>query len=216
MKPSISATLVALTLGTAATAFVTPSDARLVQLQITTREVVAGGMAFGETGQYEKLTGTAYFEADPDDPRNARVFDINRTVRNKRGMVEFSADAVILKPVDMSKANGALYFEVNNRGNKISLNMLLDTAPGTNGNNPIAVADFGNGFLLRKGYVIAWVGWGADIAPGGEPHDGRLSDCHEARGADHRADPHRILGSELRRGDAVLAAAVGKPELQAV
>ena len=167
MKPSISATLVALTLGTAATAFVTPSDARLVQLQITTREVVAGGMAFGETGQYEKLTGTAYFEADPDDPRNARVFDINRTVRNKRGMVEFSADAVILKPVDMSKANGALYFEVNNRGNKISLNMLLDTAPGTNGNNPIAVADFGNGFLLRKGYVIAWVGWGADIAPGG-------------------------------------------------
>jgi hypothetical protein len=81
-------------------------------------------------------------------------------------MVEFSADAVILKPVDMQKANGALFFEVNNRGNKISFQMMHDTPPGIPNNNPVTAAHFGNGFLMRSGYVIAWVGWGADIAPG--------------------------------------------------
>ena len=45
-----------------------PSDAKLVRLDITAREVVANGMAFGDTGAYEKLTGTAYFEVDPRDP----------------------------------------------------------------------------------------------------------------------------------------------------
>lgn len=150
-----------------ATAFVAPpSDAKLVRLDITTREVVANGTAFGDTGAYEKLTGTAHFEVDPHDPLNAQVFDIDKAPKNSRSRVEFSADAVILKPVDMKKANGALFFEVNNRGNKISFTMLNDTPPGTNNNNPQAPGDFGNGFLLRQGYVVAWVGWGADIAPG--------------------------------------------------
>jgi hypothetical protein len=142
-----------------------PADARLTRLDITTREVVEGGAAFGASGPYEKLIGTAHFEADPRDPRNAQVFDIDKASRNARGMVEFSADAVILKPVDMRKGNDALYFEVNNRGNKISLTMMHDTPPGTNNN---ALGGFGNGFLMRQGYVIAWVGWGADIAPGAD------------------------------------------------
>lgn len=150
-----------------ASAFVAvPSDAKLVRLDITSREVIADGMAFGVVGAYEKLTGTAYFEVDPRDPLNAQVFDIDKAPRNGHKRVEFSADAVILKPVDMSKGNGQLFFEVNNRGNKIALPMLNDTPPGTNNNNPRAPGDFGNGFLMRQGYVVAWVGWGADIAPG--------------------------------------------------
>lgn len=142
------------------------AEARLIRLQINTVEVLVGGAPFGNAGPYERLTGTAYFEADPFEPHNAQVFDIDKAPRNARGMVEFSADAVILKPVDMRKANGALFFEVNNRGNKISFTMMQDTPPGTPGNLPVTAADFGNGFLMRGGYVIAWVGWGADIAPG--------------------------------------------------
>ncbi len=38
-------------------------------------------------------------------------------------------------------------------------------------NAPTTPRDFGNGFLMRRGYVLAWVGWGADIAPG----DNRLT-----------------------------------------
>ena len=142
------------------------ADARLVRLDITSREPAAGGVVFGATGAYEKVKGTAYFEVDPLDPRNAQVFDINKAPRNAAGKVAFSAEMVILKPLDMARGNEQLLFEVNNRGNKIGLPMFNDTPPGSNNNDPTSVNDFGNGFLMRQGYVVAWVGWGADIAPG--------------------------------------------------
>ena len=142
------------------------SEARLTRIVITSQQVIAGGAAFGAAGPYEKLTGTAYFEADPGNPHNAVVFDLDKAARNAAGKVEFSADLVLLRPVDMSKASGTLFLEVNNRGNKIFQIMLNDTPPTANNNNPITAADFGNGFLERHGYVVAWVGWGADIAPG--------------------------------------------------
>jgi len=94
------------------------------------------------------------------------VFDLDKAPRNAAGKVEFSADLVLLRPVDMAKASGTSFFEVNNRGNKIVQTMLNDTPPTANNNNPITAADFGNGFLQRRGYVVAWVGWGADIAAG--------------------------------------------------
>ena len=166
MTRRLGTTLAIGALATVAT--IPPSEARLTRLVINTTEVVADGASFGSTGPYERLTGTAYFEVDPDDPRNAQVFDLDKADRNARGKVEFSADAVILKPADMRKANGRLYFEVNNRGNKISFQMMQDTPPGTPNNRPVTAADFGNGFLMRQGYVVAWVGWGGDIAPGGD------------------------------------------------
>ena len=154
-------------LSLASTIAMVPAEARLVRLDIDSREVIADGMAFGQTGPYEKLTGTAYFEVDPRDPLNAQVFDIDKAQKDvHRNVVEFSADTVILKPVDISKGNGQLFFEVNNRGNKIALPMFNDTGPTANNNNPSTPADFGNGFLMRQGYVVAWVGWGADVAPG--------------------------------------------------
>jgi hypothetical protein len=33
-------------------------------------------------------------------------------------MVEYSADFYILKPVDVTKGNGALFYELANRGNR--------------------------------------------------------------------------------------------------
>jgi hypothetical protein len=147
------------------------ADARLARLEILEREVVANGQAFGAAGPYERLTGTAYFEVDPRDPRNAVVFDLDKAPRNGAGQVEFSADMVILKPVDLKKSSGTLFFEVNNRGRKISFMRMQDAASDANLNRPSAPRDFGNGFLLKRGYVLAWIGWGADIAPG----DNRLT-----------------------------------------
>ena len=147
------------------------ADARLVRLEVAQREVVAGGEAFGAAGPYERLTGTAYFEVDTRDRRNAAVFDLDKAPRNARGQVEFSADMVILKPVDLAKAGNTLFFEVNNRGRKISFGRMQDTASDANMNAPLLRRDFGNGFLMKRGYVLAWVGWGADIAPG----DNRLT-----------------------------------------
>src|SRR4051812_14151224 len=144
------------------------TEARVTRIVIVSQQVVAGGASFGDRGAYEKLTGTVFFEADPRNPNNAIVFDLDKAPRNAAGRVEFSADMVILRPVDRSKANGRLFFEVNNRGNKISHTMLNSTPPTANNNNPTTAADFGNGWLERQGYVIAWVGWGADSAPGGD------------------------------------------------
>jgi hypothetical protein len=147
------------------------AEARLVRLDILTREIVAAGQPFGPAGPYEKLTGTAHFEADPADPRNARVFDIRNAPLNGTGKVEFSADMMILKPVDPARGSRTLFYEVNNRGRKIAFGRLHDTSSKANMNDPAAPEDFGNGFLMKRGYVVAWVGWGADIAPG----DNRLT-----------------------------------------
>jgi len=143
-----------------------PAHARLVRLEIEKREIVADGQPFGEAGPYEKLTGKAHFEADPRHKRNLEVFDIDRAPLNAGGRVEFSADMMILKPVDMARSSRTLFFEVNNRGRKISFMRMHDTPSDANMNNPSVPRDFGNGFLLRRGYVLAWVGWGADIEPG--------------------------------------------------
>ncbi len=148
-----------------------PCEARVTRLQIDHREVVADGQAFGAAGPYERLTGTAFFEVDPKDPDNAVVFDLDKAPRNVSGKVEFSADMVILRPVDLARGTRTLFFEVNNRGRKISFGRMHDTASDANMNAPTAPRDFGNGFLMKRGYVLAWVGWGADIAPG----DNRLT-----------------------------------------
>jgi len=142
-------------------------EARVKRIEITHQEVVADGHSFGRVGPYEKLKGTAYFEVDPFEPHDAAVFDIENAPRNAEGKVEFSAEIYLFRPVRVDRGNHALFFEVNNRGNKISFQMMQDTAASANGNDPTVLEDFGNAFLLRQGYVIAWVGWGADIAPGG-------------------------------------------------
>ena len=120
--------------------------------------MIAAGVAFGAIGPYEKLRGGVSFEVDPADPRNAAVFDLDKAPRNSRGMVEFTADMFILKPVDMDKGNGGLFFEVNNRGSKLALQLMNDAPPQANLNNPSTAVDVGNAFLMREGYVVAWVG----------------------------------------------------------
>ena len=54
-------------------------------------------------------------------PVNTVVFDLDKAPRNTGGKVEFSADMVILKPVDLAKGSSTLFFEVNNRGRKMTL-----------------------------------------------------------------------------------------------
>src|SRR3989442_8735349 len=71
------------------------SSARLTRLVITQTVPLAGGVAWGSTGPYERLTGTAYFEGDPNHPRNAVIVDVDNAPRNSHGMVEFSTQFMI-------------------------------------------------------------------------------------------------------------------------
>ena len=129
-------------------------------LEIHSRAAVLGGKAFGRTGAYEKIAGTMRFSADPSHPLHQRITDIGFAQTNAKGLVEFSADFYLLKPVDSSKGNRRLLLDVVNRGRKVALGM-LNSAPRVP--DPTSAEEFGNGFLMRHGYSVAWVGWQADV-----------------------------------------------------
>ena len=114
-----------------------------------------GGLSFGTVGQYEKLRGTAYGELDPADPRNAVITDIKLASVNDRGMVEYSMDIFMLKPINLSCGNHRLLFDFNNRG-QMRLGRLND-APMTN--NPTTAKDAGTGFIMDLGYTVVSNGW---------------------------------------------------------
>lgn len=141
------------------------AGARVSRVEITHVESPTfEGQLFGAVGQYEKLIGRAIGEVDPKDPRNAVIVDIQFAPRNARGMVEYSTDLYILRPIDPSKGNHRLFFEINNRGNNLSFGQLNDATSG--GNDPTKAVDAGNGFLMRQGYTIIWSGWDPTVGPG--------------------------------------------------
>ena len=140
------------------------SEARVVRFVVEQKRPLADGMPFGNAGAYERLDGTAYFEVDPKDPLNAVIVNLDRAPRNARGFVEFSSSFVILKPVDVAKGNHKIFYAINNRGNQQAISYFNF---GRGGNNPLTVADVGDGFLMRLGYTIVDAGWEGDLVSGG-------------------------------------------------
>jgi hypothetical protein len=141
--------------------------AELKSLEFLKREMFAGGKSFGTVGPYEKFVGIARYELDPDHERNAGIVDLKLAPRNAAGKVEFEADFFILAPHDPRKNNGAILYDVNNRGGKLALRFFNHAKPT---NDPKTLADAGDGFLMRQGYVIVWSGWLGELLPG----EGRL------------------------------------------
>lgn len=128
--------------------------------EIHSRALVLAGQSFGQTGAYEKIAGTLRFAADPTHPLHQRITDIGLAPKNADGRVEFSGDFYVLRPVDPHKGNKRLLFDVVNRGRKVALGM-LNSAPRVP--DPTTPEEFGNGFLMRQGYTLAWVGWQSDV-----------------------------------------------------
>ena len=132
------------------------ADARVTRIEIVKREPFAAGQGFGSVGAYEKVVGRFHGELDPKNPLDAVIVDLDKAPRNAAGMVEYSADFYILKPVDLAKGNGALFYELSNRGNKGILARFND-APGSN--DPTTAQQAGNGFLMQQGFTLLWNGW---------------------------------------------------------
>lgn len=126
----------------------------VTSIEIKERGPYAEGMSFGETGAYEQLDGTVHFAVDPSNPTNGLITDLELAPKNPAGLVEFSADIRILKPVDQQKGSHKLFFDVVNRGNVLALGRINSSSEG--------MAP-GNGFLMRRGYTIAWCGWQHDV-----------------------------------------------------
>jgi hypothetical protein len=134
--------------------------AEVTRVEITTKQDVLNGKAFGAAGGYEKLVGKVYFAVDPNNPHNKIVADLDKAPRNAQGKVEFSADLFILRPKDASKGNGVALVDVVNRGRKGVLGV-FNRAKGSL--DPATDADFGDGLLMREGYTIVAVGWEFDV-----------------------------------------------------
>src|SRR3984893_6712255 len=132
------------------------AQARVTRIEITKQQPFAVRRAFGNVGAYEKVVGRFRGELDPKSPLNAVIVDLDKAPRNARGMVEYSADFYILKPVDLGKGNAALFYELSNRGNKGMLARFNDAAGS---NDPTTAQHAGNGFLMQQGFTLLWNGW---------------------------------------------------------
>ncbi len=155
------------------------AEARVVRFVVEQRRTFADGMTFGQTGPYERLDGTVHMEVDPADPLNAVIVNLDKAPRNARGRVEFSSPFFMLKPVEMGRGNGKIFYGVNNRGNKLESGLRWNYVQASN--NPLTAADAGDGFLMRLGYTIVDAGWQGDVAPG---NDRLFPDLPVARNTD--------------------------------
>lgn len=117
------------------------SQAKIVRVVVEKAEIYANGKVFGAAGQYQRLTGRAFGEVNPTDAHNSIIQDIALAPRNARGMVEYEMEFIILKPLDLSRSNHLLFYNVPNRGNAFP----ADTS------------------LLKRGYIYVWGGWQGDI-----------------------------------------------------
>ena len=133
-----------------------------VHLQFTEKKVFANNIDFEQTGAYERLIGSVIYEVNPSDPQIKGIADIEKALLNSNGLIEFSSDIDILKPVEVDRGNHRLLYDVNNRGSKTVLRNFND-APASS--DPSANEHAGNGFLMRQGYTIVWSGWQGDILP---------------------------------------------------
>jgi hypothetical protein len=129
--------------------------AEVVRWDIAKREPYAGGKSRGDAGAYEQWSGVVHFAVDPAHAANQQIVDLQLAPRNAAGQVEFSADFRMLVPADRSKANGAVFYEVNNRGNPTATRIIDGGA---------------DDFLCRQGFVVLWSGWLAEVQPG----DGKM------------------------------------------
>jgi len=106
--------------------------ANVVKLEITRVEPA------GPT--HERISGKAYGELDPADPKNAVITDIELAPRNARGKVEYVTTFTLVRPTEMMKASGVLIYTVVNRGG-------------------------GNALPHPDGHVTFVSGWQGDVVP---------------------------------------------------
>jgi hypothetical protein len=111
-------------------------------------------------GAYERITALAHGAVDPADPRNAGIIDLGLAPRNAAGLVEYSTEVALLRPVDPARSSGRLVHDVTNRGRKRVMGNLYDAVVDPAAANALEVAEAaGNGMGLRAGASYSWCGW---------------------------------------------------------
>lgn len=143
------------------------ASAEVKQIAVTSREPWLNGQVMGKAGAYEKLQGRVYYAIDPKNTANQGIADLNLAPRNADGLVEFSGDFVVLRPVDPAKARHSVLLEVLNRGLTQASHRFFTSAPDT----PFVVdklegVKLQDAMVFEQGFTVAWVGWQTDLPKG--------------------------------------------------
>src|SRR5438552_12148751 len=137
----------------------------VTRFDVSLRRPLANGIAFGNVGPYEELRGTLRFAIDPQHAANERITDVAMAPRNPAGRVEFASDVSLLLPVERARGNGRVVLDVVNRGNTVAVPNFNRATRPTFGptSDPHPPIDVGDGFLMRRGFVVASCGWQCDV-----------------------------------------------------
>jgi alpha/beta hydrolase family protein len=150
------------------------AKARVISVQMSAPTTAFGGYSWPGVGTYDKITGVAYAEVDPADPRNAIIVDIGlaqtqpgagQPGKTPGGKVAYLLNFYILKPHDLNAVDhslngyGKVMYEPPNRGGKTWTALGRVTGGG---NDPASITDptiLANSFLMPRGYTLVWSGW---------------------------------------------------------
>ncbi len=132
----------------------------VIDFSVQRNEPYLGGLKFGQTGAYRRIDGIARYAVDPDDPLNSDITDLHLADTNEVGHVCFDGDITLLLPETTDNGNGTLLLEAPNRGHPLALRSFnrapFDVIPSD-------AIEPGDGFLMRHGWSIAFVGWQWDV-----------------------------------------------------
>jgi len=137
----------------------------VARFEVTVRRPLAGGRSFGETGAYEELAGRLHFTVDPAHAANRAITDVALAPRDASGRVAFVSDVSILLPVDRARSSGKLILDVVNRGNRVTVPDFNHATRPILGptSDPHPPIDAGDGWLMRRGWVVVSCGWQCDL-----------------------------------------------------
>ena len=135
-------------------------SARVVRVEVLAKSDVLDGKPFGDAGPYEKISGKIHFAVKADDPHNRLIADLDKAPRNAAGEAEFASDFYILRPKDPARGSGTSLIEIPNRGGKGMLRVIQNAKSSL---DPVAEDQFGDGFLMRRGTSLVWLGWQWDV-----------------------------------------------------
>src|SRR5512139_2545230 len=140
-------------LAVALLAIASAATAEVVRIEVLRRD---------DYGTHERVIARVHYAVRPELPANRGIADIALAPKSAAGLVEFSGDLLWFQPKEASRARGAVFLEVVNRGRDQSLIIMSggrtrDFAPEN--------WDLGDRFLLQQGFTLAFLGWQFDVEP---------------------------------------------------
>ena len=144
-----------------------PAFAEVKDIVVTSRSTWLDGKNVGPAGAYEKLQGRITYEIDPSTVSNKRIADIALAPRDSQGLVEFTGDFVMVRPVDPAKTRPTVFLEILNRGHSNIDRYLFQPERKT----PFRVESLDgvklrDAFLFEHGFSVVWLGWQFDLPKG--------------------------------------------------